>query len=131
MTETGSQVAHPILMDGCAAWLHAPIGARRSDLGVVLCPALGRDERCTHRPNRILAERLARVGHLVIRFDLPGFGDSADVDAVSDALPSWIAAAQAASDLLRRHGVKTVTLCGFRLGATLAVLSARAGSRFC
>ena len=129
MTEAGPPGAYPLLMNGCAAWLHAPTGARRSDLGVVLCPALGRDERCTHRPLRILAERLARAGHLVIRFDLPGFGDSADTDTAADALPSWIAAAQAASDLLRRHGVKQVTLGGFRFGATLAALSAREGER--
>lgn len=124
-----TQAAYPFLMDSCAAWLHAPTGGRRSDLGVVLCPALGRDERCTHRPLRILAERLSQAGHLVIRFDLPGFGDSADVEEAQDALPSWIAAARAASDLLRSLGAANVTLGGFRFGAALAALSAQDGDQ--
>lgn len=124
-TDGGPPEVSPFLLGGCAAWRHAPAGPRRSDLGVVLCPALGRDERCTRRPLRLLAERLARAGHVVIRFDLPGQGDSDDVEGHDDALPSWIAAVRAASDHLRALGARRVTLGGFRFGATLAALGAR------
>lgn len=124
MTRAFPAEAWPLLITGSAAWLHAPTGAQRSNLGVVLCPALGRDERCTHRPLRILAEQLSRAGHLVIRFDLPGFGDSAEAELNGDALPSWIATARAAADLLRGYGADQVLLGGFRFGATLARLSA-------
>lgn len=123
VTAAGS---YPFLLGDCSAWLHAPSSPTFATVGVVLCPGLARDGRWTHRHLRVFAEKLALAGHFVIRFDYPGFGDSADASSDDrDVLPDWIAAGRAAADNLYALGVETIAFGGFRLGATIAALSAR------
>ena len=56
-------------------WYHAPAEPRRAT-GVVICNPIGDDDVRAHRPLRHLAERLARAGLAVLRFDFDGTGDS-------------------------------------------------------
>ncbi len=92
---------------------------------VVLCNAFGQEAIRAHRLMRVLAERLARQGFPVLRFDYFGTGDSMGDDLDGD-LDGW------AGDLLladaevrmRSGGDSTVWL-GIRLGATVALRAAQ------
>lgn len=127
VNRTSQPRPRPLVVAGCAAWIHEPL-ATRLDIGVVLCPALGRDERCTHWPLALLAERLVALGFVVLRFDLPGFGDSPDAPVDADAVPHWIEAAKSAGARLRSdYGLARLAFGGLRFGATLAYLSAGEG----
>lgn len=112
----------PVVFDGCAGWLHAGEGRH----GVVLCNPFGYDALCTHRGWRRLAERLAAAGMPVLRFDYPGTGDSAGSEEERGRVDAWLASIAAAIRYLRSStGVERVSLCGLRLGATLAALAAQ------
>jgi alpha-beta hydrolase superfamily lysophospholipase len=55
--------------------VHRPEGAV-ARLGVVIVPPFGWEDVCCYRPLRELAEMLAAQGIAVLRYDLPGTGDS-------------------------------------------------------
>ncbi|MBN3758310.1 hypothetical protein G3N95_35735 [Paraburkholderia sp. Tr-20389] len=111
----------PVVFDGCFGWLHEAEGGS----GVVLCSPFGYDALCTHRGWRQLAERLAAAGMPVLRFDYPGAGDSLGVEEDPGRIEAWIASIAAAVSYLKAStGVERVSLCGLRLGATLAALAA-------
>jgi pimeloyl-ACP methyl ester carboxylesterase len=95
--------------------------------GVLLCNAFGREAIRAHRVYRVLAERLARAGCDVLRFDYSCSGDSAgeDIDANLDAWRDDVRAAHA--ELQRRAGVPRMTWFGMRLGALIAQHAARGG----
>lgn len=89
-------------------------------LAVLICNPFGQEAIRTHRTLKVLAERLAREGADVLRFDYFATGDSPGDDAEVDC-DRWradIAAAHA--ELLRRTRARTITWIGVRLGATLA-----------
>jgi uncharacterized protein len=74
---------------------------------------------------RVLAERLARAGHPVLRFDYHGTGDSPGDDHDGD-LEGWSADVHAADlELRQRSGATTTTWVGMRLGATIALRAAQ------
>jgi alpha-beta hydrolase superfamily lysophospholipase len=101
-------------------WWHAPRSPQR-DLAVVLCPALGREEVSSHRSLRVWAQRLAQGGLPVLRFDLPGTGDSSGDMAMPGLVDAWRAALAAAIDEARRlSSAQRVAVLGLRLGALLA-----------
>jgi exosortase A-associated hydrolase 2 len=104
---------------------HPPIAAADRDLGVVVCAPLGREYTKTHRALRQLAQRLARLGFHVLRFDYRGCGDSAG-EPTEASLGSWAEDVSTAADELKdRAGLDKLGLVGLRLGATLALLAAR------
>src|SRR6516225_1390301 len=110
----------PVVFDGCFGWLH-PANGRH---GVVLCNPFGYDALCTHRGWRRLAQRLAARGMPVLRFDYPGAGDSLGDEEDPRRIEAWIdSIAGAVRHLRERTGVEQVSLCGLRLGATLAALA--------
>jgi pimeloyl-ACP methyl ester carboxylesterase len=112
----------PVVFDGCFGWLHPAQGRQ----GVVLCSPFGYDALCTHRGWRRLAERVAAAGSPVLRFDYPGAGDSLGDEEDSGRVEAWIESIVAAARYLRQStGVTQVSLCGLRLGATLAALAAQ------
>lgn len=102
---------------------HAPgplPGAVKEPAFLVL-PPLGYEDTCAYRPLRGLADGLAADGHLVLRVDWPGLGDSAldaDVPGLLDQQLAVVAAAVAA---LRARGVKRIAALGVRAGALLAL----------
>lgn len=95
-----------------------------SGKAVLLCPPFGQEAIRTHRLYRVLAERLARAGHAVLRFDYRGTGDSAG-DDVDGTFTGWCEDLLAAhAELMRRSAATQVTWIGLRLGASLALTAA-------
>lgn len=102
--------------------LHSPPAAAR--VAVLLCPPFGREVVRAHRLLRVLAERLARSGAVVLRFDPYGAGDSAGDDSGLN-LAGWRRDLLAAhAHLVARSGASAVVWVGLRLGATVCALAA-------
>ena len=55
---------------------HVPQSALRRDCGVLFCAPMGSEYVRFHRAYRQLADRLAKAGFPVLRFDFYGCGDS-------------------------------------------------------
>ena len=105
--------------------LHPSEAPRVPGRGVVLCAPFGEEASRTHRFFFVLAERLARAGFDVLRFDWYGTGDSAGDDGEGD-LDGWSVDLRAAcGELRRRSRPGRLTVLGARLGATVAVRAAR------
>jgi len=64
-------------------WLTQPASGPGAT-GVVVVPPLGYEYWTTHRALRALAERLAAQGCSVLRFDLDGTGDWAEVEVLCE-----------------------------------------------
>jgi uncharacterized protein len=110
--------------------VYHPAQARRQpETGLLLCNPFGQEAVRAHRMYRVLAERLARSGFAVLRFDYFATGDSAGQDDEGE-LDGWcldIAAAHA--ELRQRSRCSRTVWAGTRLGATLcAMASSRAGN---
>ena len=107
-------------------WLHTDADTPVRELGLVLCNPFGYEALCTHRLYRQLAERCAAAGIPTLRFDYPGTGDSAGNGEQGDQLEAWLAGIDQACVTLRQlTGVSRIALCGLRLGALLAIVSAQ------
>jgi hypothetical protein len=94
-------------------------------MAVVLCNAFGLEGIRAHRTFRVLAERLARAGHFVLRFDYFGSGDSAGDD--SDVTLAGLRQDIESADRMVQSvsiGLPRVWI-GLGLGATAALLAAR------
>lgn len=101
-----------------------PAGNEALHPGVVLCNAFGQEAIRAHRMMRVLAERLARQGHPVLRFDYFGSGDSMGEDLDAD-LDGWTADLLSADAQLRTlSGASRSIWIGMRLGATVALRAA-------
>ena len=97
--------------------------------GVVIVPPFGWEDICSYRPLRSLARSLASQGIAVLRFDLPGTGDSSGSALDSDLFPAWIRSVQEAmAELKAVSGVQAVSVLGIRLGAMLALAAASTGT---
>lgn len=107
---------------------HPAQSARHQRQAVLLCNPFGQEAVRVHRMYRVLAERLARNGSDVLRFDFFGTGDSAGDDAQGE-LEGWVTdVATASRELERRAGAARLVWLGARLGASVAALgAARAG----
>ena len=93
--------------------------------GVVLCKPFGQEAIRSHRLLRVLAERLARAGHAVLRFDAYGTGDAMGDDADAD-LDGWAADVLVADCQLRAaSGCDRTVWIGMRVGAEVALRAAR------
>jgi hypothetical protein len=100
----------------------SPAASRHS--AVLLCNPFGQEAIRSHRLQRVLAERLARDGIAVLRFDYYGTGDSGGDDGDGD-LEGWTGDVLAAhEELMNRSAAQRVAWMGARLGATLAVKAA-------
>jgi hypothetical protein len=88
---------------------------------VLLAAPFGHEAIRSHRFYRILADRLARAGHPVLRFDYFGTGDS-DGDDADVRLSGWAEDIQLAHlELARRCGQAPQWWMGARLGASAAL----------
>ena len=98
-----------------------PAAPRRAAL--ILNP-FGQEAVRTHRLLRVAADRLARQGIDVLRFDYYGSGDSPGTDLQAD-LRGWVADTLAAHQMLAEFsGAEQITWLGIRLGASVALLAA-------
>ena len=92
---------------------------------ILLCAPFGQEAIRLHRFLRVLSEQLSRAGLATLRFDYFGTGDS-DGDDFDGSLRRWCGdIARADAELRRLSGCHRVVWAGARLGATLAMLSAR------
>jgi pimeloyl-ACP methyl ester carboxylesterase len=98
--------------------LHTPRGTAL-DLAVVICATpFGYENISAHRGLRVLGDRLAAAGIAVLRFDVPGTGDSDGEQRV----PAWKSSMAEAVETVRREtGCTHVALIGVGLGGTLAL----------
>lgn len=109
---------NPVIFEGTFGWLST--GHLRR--GVVLCGTLGFEQHSAHRWWRDLAEGIAGTGCAVLRFNLPGEGDSA---AETTRLDASLDTIRAAVRFLRDEAeLEEVVLVGLRFGGTLASLVA-------
>ena len=110
-----------------AGWLTSRPGApSASESAVVIAPPTGYAYWCSHRPLRLLAERLAAAGHDVLRIDYDGTGDSAGDQWDADRVAAWRESLAHGGQAMRDRGATRLTLVGGRIGATLVLLDARA-----
>jgi alpha-beta hydrolase superfamily lysophospholipase len=103
---------------------HAPLGsAVAPEFGVVLCNPVGYEAMSVHRTYRHLAEQVSARGHVALRFDYDGTGDSAGRSDDPGRVRAWLASIRTAVAQIRAvSGVRRVVLAGVRFGATLATL---------
>lgn len=96
---------------------------------ILICPPFGWDDIGSYRPRREWAEQLAAAGHPVLRFDLPGAGDSAGGPRDPRRLDAWTAAVAATAARLRDvSGLSRVAVIGTGLGGLVALRAACEGA---
>ncbi len=94
---------------------------------VLICPPFGQEALRSHRFFRVMADRLARAGFSVLRFDYHGTGDSPGDDTDGE-LDGWRRDVLAAHEELRRltaSASRRISWLGARLGGTLAIQAAQ------
>jgi pimeloyl-ACP methyl ester carboxylesterase len=87
--------------------------------GVLICGSLGKEGMDSVRLHRILADKLARRGFGVLRFDYLGLGDSAYAQVRDDAVANWVASVGHALDYLTLIGAESATAIGIRAGCLI------------
>lgn len=103
--------------------LHAPERDPGERPAVLMGRPFGHEAIRSQRIYRVLADRLARQGHWVLRFDWHGTGDSAGDDA-DVRLARWSDDLRAAQCELAHHaGARPQCWLAARLGATAALLA--------
>lgn len=111
----------PLYISGCFGVLH-PGGGKR---GAVICGPLSDEALNAYRPLVFLAEQLAGADIPALRLTYYGTGDSAGDDDETDRFGQWLRSITAGVAWLRAHcGVASVTLIGYRIGASLASCAA-------
>ena len=114
--------------DPIFAVLHVPEGSR-TGTGIVFCPPFGWDELCTYRSLRAWADSLVADGHVALRMDLPGTGDSGGSPRDPERLKAWTQAAASGADWLRSaQGCERIVAIGIGLGGTVAVKAVADGA---
>jgi alpha/beta superfamily hydrolase len=116
-------------IDGLFGWLHSAPAGLKNDVAVLICPALNRDGLDSYHGLRLLADAFASAGHPTLRFNYPATGDSCDLEEVgftaTEHWAAWQKSVHVAADWLRAAtGARRLILCGLRIGATLAALTA-------
>ncbi|HEY2535899.1 MAG TPA: alpha/beta hydrolase [Solirubrobacteraceae bacterium] len=76
----------------------------------------------------VWAHRLAAAGHAVLRFDLPGSGQSAGTPSDPQQLHSWLTAIAQAASWLRHSSGSPIAAIGIGLGGLLALRASADGA---
>jgi alpha-beta hydrolase superfamily lysophospholipase len=104
-------------------------GAAEASTAVLICSPWGWEETASYRPRLELAEALVAANHPVLRFDLPGVGDSSGAPGDPGLMSSWIAAVGDAAAWLRAEsGASRLAAFGLGLGGTVAMAAIDAGA---
>jgi pimeloyl-ACP methyl ester carboxylesterase len=123
--------AYPIWLDlvrPTFGFYHAPSG-RSHSVAVLFCAPLGAEDICSYPMRREWARTLAEDGHPVLRFDLPGSGQSDGGPDDPQLLAQWVTAAAGAAAWLRDHsGATSVAAIGIGFGALLALETTTRGA---
>lgn len=104
-----------------AGWLSVP-AAGATDSGVLLLPPVGYQYWSAHRTLRVLAEQLAGDGHVALRIDYDGTGDSAGDQWEPGRVRAWRASARLAAGELRKLGCRRLTVVGVRVGGLIGLV---------
>jgi alpha-beta hydrolase superfamily lysophospholipase len=108
---------------------HAPPPANAQSTAVLFCAPFGWEDMGSYPVRRLWANRLADAGHPVLRFDLPGSGQSAGSPGDPEQLRNWLRSiAQAASWLRDAGHSSAVAAIGVGLGSLLALAAANDGA---
>ena len=111
----------PLYISGCFSVLH-PGGGKR---GALICGPLSDEALNSYRPLVFLAEQLAGADIPALRLAYYGTGDSAGEDDESDRFNRWLRSITDGVAWLCAHcRVESVTLIGYRIGASLAARAA-------
>jgi pimeloyl-ACP methyl ester carboxylesterase len=117
----------PLYLDGgVVAFLHEPAAPSHGP-AVLFVPPFGWEDVCSYRARRDWAEHLAAGGRPVLRFDLPGTGDSAGSPDDAGLVDAWTDTVAAAARLLATTSDR-VAAVGLGLGGMLAWRAAAAGA---
>ena len=88
--------------------------------GVLVCPSLGKEQAETTRGLKMLADRLADSGFVVLRFDYACTGESAGAQDDPTACDRWLHSIGEGIEYLRHTGVDNIDMVAHRAGALLA-----------
>ncbi|MDP2307741.1 MAG: alpha/beta fold hydrolase [Pseudomonadota bacterium] len=102
---------------------HGPASGAVRGTAILILPPMGYEDTCAYRPLRVLADALARAGHVVMRIDWPGLGDSARDDGDPALVDRCREAVAAAAASLRARGFTRVAAVGVRAGGLIALAS--------
>lgn len=105
-------------------------GTDPTGLGILLCAPFGWDDMASYRSRRFWAVRFAAEGHAVLRFDLPGSGDSAGSPTDPALLDVWCAAVTHGEAWLRAAGCTRVAVIGLGIGGLIALRALELGAAF-
>ncbi|HMC38023.1 MAG TPA: hypothetical protein VKI19_00075, partial [Acidimicrobiales bacterium] len=72
-----------------AGWVTSPDAGPASGTGVLLLPAAGYEYWTSHATLRATAEALGEAGHVALRLDFDGTGDSAGDQTDPDGWARW------------------------------------------
>lgn len=105
------------------AWLHIPqAGSPAGRAPVLFLGPHGAEDLCARRSLFDLADRMARTGHLVMRLDLPGTGDSLGTLQDTELWNEWVNCTLESLALLQsRAPGNGLCLLGMRLGALVGL----------
>lgn len=104
-------------------WVYTCSGSANLDSArgaVVMCQSVGSERHVSYRGMRQLAERLADLGFVVVRFDWSGEGNSAPADASLDKVENSRRDLAQVISTVREWGLATVNIVGLGMGALLA-----------
>jgi uncharacterized protein len=104
--------------------LQLPQAPAEYNPAVLLCRPIGQEAIRSSAMYRVLAERLAREGCTVARFDYHGTGDAPGEEG-QQTLAQWIHDTLAAHQALIASGHRKITWFGMRLGANLSLEALR------
>lgn len=124
-----SDAACAYLRDTGAFTLTVEPVSEATGTAVLICPPFGWEAVASRRPLRDWAHALAARGHVTMRLDLPGSGDSAGGFADSGLWEGWRAATGAAARLLAaRDDVGRVAAIGIGMGGLTLIEAIAAGA---
>jgi pimeloyl-ACP methyl ester carboxylesterase len=101
-------------------WFSAPRDGHLHRSGVLVVGPIAYEYWTSYRSLRVLGERLADDGHLVLRLDLRGMGDSSGNLWDPERVPAWSEDIATGVAELRARGADHITVVGLRLGGLLA-----------
>ncbi len=110
-----------VVFGRCRGWLELPPPDTTACGGIILFGPYGTEALTTRYSLARLSARLAERGHAVLRFDLPGTGDSLGDWNDIDMMSAWMDAGRTAVEQLKIWcKVEAITLIGLRVGGTVA-----------
>lgn len=104
---------------------HPPQRKTDGHPAVLMCSPFGHEAIRVHRLFRVIADRLARGGVAVLRFDFFGTSESGGEDEAGEMKGWQLDLLRAHEELLRRSQSPRLSWLAARLGATLALQAAR------